>query len=133
MNDMLRREAALNQTLAKYRKRQLDFRTADCARMLRFHLLKMGHRPPALPPYRSPLGGIRALKEMGGFEAVLDSMGLPRITYARMLPGDVAIMEGEGGMDAAVVCVGFKVVGWVEGLDEMSNLIPLDIKAAWRV
>lgn len=131
MNDLLRRQAALEATLAKYQRRPLDFVKADCVRMLRFHLLKMGHKPPPLPSYRSRTGAIRALKQAGGLVAVLDGM-LERIPYARMLPGDVAIMEGEGGMDAGVVCLGFKVGGWFEGVDEMSNIIPIDIKAAWR-
>lgn len=131
MNDLERRRVALEKTLAKYRGRQLDFAQADCARLLRFHLLQMGHKPPALPRYRSLTGAVRALQSVGGIAAVLDGF-LPRIPYARMLPGDVAVMKGEGGMEAGVVCVGHKVVGWIEGRDEMANLIPLDIEAAWR-
>lgn len=131
MNDMLRRTAALEKTLAKFKGKPLDFVRADCARMLRFHLLSMGHRPPALPSYRSSIGAIRALRQLGGLPAVLDSF-LPRIPYARMLPGDVAVMPGEDGVDAGVVCLGFKVAGWFEGVDEMVNIVPNDIVAAWR-
>ena len=51
MNDLLRRQAAVDATLAKYRKRAVDFKTADCIRLARFHLLQMGHKPPPLPQY----------------------------------------------------------------------------------
>lgn len=132
MNDMLRRQAALERTLAKYRGRKLDFCGADCVRMARFHLLQMGHKPPPLPCYRSLAGAIRALNAAGGMEQIFDSL-LPRIPHARMLPGDIAILEGDNGMDAAVICVGHKVIGWHENSETMVNLIPLEIKAAWRV
>ncbi|WP_030538629.1 hypothetical protein [Sphingobium sp. DC-2] len=132
MNDMLRRQAALEKTLAKYRGRKLDFACADCVRMSRFHLLQMGHRPPPLPSYRSLAGAVRALNQAGGMEAIFDGL-LPRIPYARMLPGDIALLEGDNGMDAAVICVGHKVIGWHEGSDQMVNMVPLEIKAAWRV
>jgi len=131
MNDMLRRQAALERTLAKYRKRTLDFASADCVRMARFHLLQMGHKPPPLPRYRSLAGAVRALKTAGGMERIFDSL-LPRIPHSRMLPGDIALLDGDNGMDAAVICVGHKVIGWHEGSDQMVNMIPLEIKAAWR-
>jgi hypothetical protein len=131
MNDLLRRKAALEKTLAKYRQRKCDFVNADCARLLRYHLLQMGHKPPPMPRYRSLTGAARALQAVGGLETVLDGM-LPRIPWAKMLPGDVAIMAGEGGMDAGVICLGHKVGGWFEGYDEMANMTPISIKAAWR-
>lgn len=131
MSDMLRRQAALEATLSKYRGKSLDYRTADCIRMGRFHLLRMGHKPPPLPRYQSAVGAIRALKAVGGISAVLDKM-LPRIAPARMLIGDIAVLEGEDGMDALVICVGHKVAGWHQDADEMVNLIPQEIKAAWR-
>lgn len=132
-SDLERRQAALEKTLAKYQRRVLDFVDADCGRMLRFHLLAMGRRPPTVRPYRSARGAARRLTEMGGFAAILDGMNLERIPYSRMLPGDVAVMEGEGGMDAVVICLGFKVCGWIEGTEEMVNITPIDIKQAWRV
>lgn len=132
MNDeLLRRHAALEATLAKYRGKKLDFKTADCVRMARFHLLKMGHKPPKLPHYSSLTGALRALRKAGGMVAVLDRI-LPRIPYALMAPGDLAVLEGDHEMDAVVICVGHKVIGWHEDADEMVNLIPREIKAAWR-
>lgn len=132
MNELERRRVALEKTMEKYRGRKLDYCTADCARLIRFHLLQMGHKPPALPNYRSVIGAVRAMKQTGGISTVLDSF-LTRIPYARMLPGDVAILEGTDGMECGVVCVGHKVIGWHQDSEEMVNLIPLDVVAAWRV
>lgn len=131
MNDLLRRQAATNATLTKYRGRPLDFTTADCIRMIRFHLLQMGHKPPPLPRYRSATGARRALLKVGGMVALFDSL-LPRIPYSRMLDGDIAVMAGTDGLEAGVIRAGHKVIGWHEDRDEMVNLIPLDIIAAWR-
>jgi hypothetical protein len=132
MSDLERRRIALETTLAKYRGRALDYVTADCIRMIRFHLLQMGHRPPTLPQYRSALGARKKLLAAGGMIAILDAI-LPRIPYSRMLLGDIAVLEGTDGLDAGVICVGHKVIGWHQDSDVMVNLVPLEIKAAWRV
>lgn len=132
MNDMLRRQSALEKTVAKYRGRSLDFKTADCVRMARFHLLQMGHRPPALPRYGSAIGAARALKSAGGLVAVFDSV-LPRIAPAMMLDGDIAVVAGDGG-DATMIRVGYKFIGWHQDHDVAVNMmVDLgDITAAWR-
>jgi len=132
MNELERRRVALEATLAKYRNRPLDYRTADCVRMTRFHLLQMGHKPPVLPQYQSFIGARRAVKAAGGVDAVLDTF-LPRIPYARMWPGDIALVEGTQDMDCAVLCLGHKVFGWHEDADEPVNMELRTIKAAWRV
>lgn len=131
MNELERRRIALEATLAKYRGRPLDYCTADCVRMVRYHLLQMGHKPPALPRYRSAIGARRAAINAGGLVTAFDAI-LPRIPYSRMLPGDIAVLEGTDGLDAAVICVGHKVIGWHEESEGMVNLVPLDVKAAWR-
>ncbi|MBZ9649992.1 hypothetical protein K9B33_20875 [Sphingobium sp. 3R8] len=132
MNDMLRRQAALEQTVAKYRGRSLDFKTADCVRMARFHLLKMGHKPPALPRYQSAVGAVRAMKAAGGLVAVFDSI-LPRIAPAMMLDGDIAVVAGEGG-DAALIRAGYKFMGWHQDHDQAVNMTVdlANVTAAWR-
>lgn len=131
MTDVIRRQKALEATMEKYRGKALDFKTADCVRMARFHLIQMGHKVPKLPRYQSSVGAIRALKAAGGMVAILDSF-LPQIPYARMLPGDLAVLEGEDDMDAVVICVGHKVMGWHQDADTLVNIIPNQIKAAWR-
>lgn len=132
MNDLERRREALEATASKYRGKALDFRTADCVRMVRYHLLQMGHKPPALPRYRSLTGALRAMKAVGGLVTAFDAI-LPRIAPAMMLDGDIAVVAGDGG-DAAMIRCGYKFMGWHQDHDEAVNLmVDLgDITAAWR-
>ena len=132
MIDLETRRVATEATLAKYRQRPLDYVRADCVRMVRYHLLQLGHRPPSMPRYRSPIGARRAYLQAGGLVAAFDAI-LPRIPHARMMLGDIAVLGGDEDMDAAVICVGHKVFGWHEDSDVPENLVPLQIKAAWRV
>lgn len=130
---LIKRTAALTKTLAKYQGKKLDWGKVDCLKMLRSHLVAMGHRGlPKIPPYKDAQGALRALVEAGGsLEAILDRI-MPRIAPAAMLPGDVALMQGDQGMDAIVVSVGRKVIGWHADADEMVVIVPFQIKAAWR-
>ncbi|HEY1605627.1 MAG TPA: hypothetical protein VGF77_08500 [Allosphingosinicella sp.] len=136
MSDLLRRQAALAKTEARYRGRALDFREVDCLRMLRAHLVAMGHKGLApLPRYATPEGALRALRRTGHetLESLLDTL-LPRIAPAAMLPGDVALMEAAGALEAVTLCVGHKVWGWHadNGLAEPVFIVPKQIKAAYR-
>ncbi len=130
---LLKRNAALAKTMAKYRGKKLDWGKVDCLKMLRSHLVAMGHRGlPKIPAYRDAQGALKALAASGGdLEAILDGI-LPRIAPAAMLPGDVALMPGDQGLDAIVINVGRKVIGWHADSDEMVVVIPHKIKAAWR-
>lgn len=132
MIDLEARRVATEATLTKYRPRSLDYVRADCARMVRYHLLQLGHKPPPMPRYRSAIGARRAYISVGGLVAAFDAI-LPRIPHARMMLGDIAVLDGDAGMDAAVICVGHKVFGWHEDSDVPVNLVPLQIKVAWRV
>lgn len=132
--DLLRRQQALEKTLTKYRRRAVDWKEVDCVRMLRSHLVAMGHRKvPKVPAYDSAAGAKRALKQAGfnSVEELLDSL-LPRIPSASSLPGDVVLMEGEHGFDAVMLSVGQKVVGWHQDVTSMATIIPRQIKGAWR-
>lgn len=130
--DLEQRRIATEATMAKYRDRTLDFKTADCIRMVRYHLLQRGHKPPPLPQYRSLIGARRALDKAGGMAAIFDGL-LPRIAPARMLLGDICIVPGDGG-DAAMICVGYKFWGWHQDHDgPVNNVIDLNnIGGAWR-
>lgn len=131
MNEMLRRQEALNKTLTKYRDKAIDFKTVDCVRAARFHLLQMGHKPPPMPRYQSLIGARRAAAKVGGLEALLDSL-LPRIAPAAMWLGDIALLEGDGG-DAVAFCVGAKLAGWHQDAETMVNMTAPTVKGAWRV
>lgn len=99
--------------------------------MARFHLLQMGHKPPALPKYQSAIGAQRALLNAGGMIHVFDQL-LARIPPAKMLPGDIAVLDGEDSMEATVICIGHKMMGWHEECDEMVLMEAAIVKAAWR-
>lgn len=130
---LVRRNAALAKTLAKYQGQKLVWGKTDCLRMLRSHLVAMGHKGlPKIPPYKDEKGALRALAQAGGsLEGILDKV-LPRVAPAAMLPGDVALMQGDGPLDAIVICVGRKVVGFHQDMEEAVIMIPHEIKAAWH-
>lgn len=134
--DLLRRQRALDKVVAKYRNRRLDFRTADCIRMARTHLVALGHRPPVLPRYSNGKGALRALRQAGfdSIEQLLDSL-LPKIPAARALPGDFILLEGEPDdhLDAVTISMGRKVMGWHGETETCVMMTPLLIKAAYRV
>lgn len=132
--DLVRREQALGKTLAKYRRKPFVWGETDCVLMLRSHLVAMGHRKvPKVPEYGTALGAKKALKAAGfeSVEAMLDSL-LPRIAPAMALPGDVLALQGEEGLDAIMISVGYKAAGWHETTDGMAIVIPLEVKGAWR-
>jgi len=134
VNDLLRRQRALQKTLAKYRGKPFAWGRADCLRMVRSHLVAMRRRGlPKVPRYRSVLGAKRALKATGhaNLEGLLDSL-LPRIAPAEMLPGDVALMGGDEHFDAITISVGRKVFGFHQDAEGAVVMTPHEIKAAWR-
>lgn len=128
------RIAALEKTLAKYRGKPFIWGVSDCGKLARSHLVNMGHRPPRLRTYKSAIGAKTVIRELGfeSLEALLDSM-LPRIAPARMLPGDIALMEGDGVLDAITISVGRKVFGWHQDGDGAVIITPHGLKGAWRV
>jgi hypothetical protein len=106
----------------------------DCAKMAHFHLSQFGHPVPNMPHYKSAGGARVALRAVGyeTLEALFDAM-LERIPPAAMLPGDLALMEGQKPFDALTICAGVKVFGWHEEHEVLVNIRPLEIKASWRV
>lgn len=133
-SDLLRRQAGLEKTLAKYRDKPFEWGRFDCVAMLRSHLVAMGHkRVPKLPGYGSATAARRALKEAGFADvaALLDSL-LPRIAPAFALPGDVLTVQGDAGLDAVTISLGHKAFGWHEDAPGATTLIHREVKGAWR-
>ena len=114
-NDLIRRQRATERTLARYRPKVFDWRTGiHCVRLAHHHLRNMGHKPPALPRVRSPLGAKKALKANGwaSVTEMLDEL-LPRIAPAAMLLGDLAVVPGQDGFDCILICADpHKMMGW---------------------
>ena len=131
------RAKRLNKTLSKFQGRGFKWDGgATCIHVFRTHLKNMGHAVPVVPRFHSALSAKRAMDDAGyeSLEALADSL-LERIPPASMLIGDIALMEGEEVFDALVLSAGpgGKVFGWHPDSPEFSVLVPLEIKAAWRV
>ena len=135
--DLLRRQCATEATLAKYRERPLDWSArTSCVHMARYHLRKMGHRPPPMPDIRSALGARRAMKKRGWDDvaAMLDAV-LPgaRIAPMSMLLGDLAVVRGTEGFDAILLHAGNEALGWHEDGKRIVPMIVHQYVGAWRV
>ena len=128
--DLIRRHDATSATLAKYKGKLFDWRAGNtCAHLMRFHLKKLGHAMPPMPPMRSAIGARRALSERGCGD-MGDILGLhlqlPEIAPAAMLLGDLAAMAGEDGLGGVMVCAGpHKLFGWYQDHD---RLVMLDLE-----
>lgn len=135
--EMVRRQKAVEATMAKYWSRRLDWKSkATCLHMTWFHLRRMGKRPPALPQIGSLLAAKRELAKRGWANVgdVLDFLKLERIAPAAMRLGDLAMLEDDSGLGGIVISASAgKVIGWHEDAGGMMVLTPLEIKAAWRI
>jgi hypothetical protein len=131
------RKKRLEKTLSKFRGRGFKWDGgATCIHLLRTHLKNMGYKVPSVPRFTSALGANRALQHAGyeNLEQLADAY-LDRIPPAMMMLGDVALMDGDELFDAVVISAGpgGKVFGWHPDAPMFANLVPLEIKAAWRV
>lgn len=142
---LILRARAAQATLDEWKTRAFRLGEADCARMVASHLRRLGYTvklPPARS-YRTPRSAVAALRKMGHatVPAMLDALGLERITPAAALAGDVVQMrwteeETEGDALAALtVAMGNgRVMGWHEDAPGGAVVMqPLDMIAAWRV
>lgn len=135
MSDLLRRQRAIDKTLAKYGGQPFEWGKADCIAMARSHLVAMGvKRLPKLPKYRTAIEARAALKAAGhdSVMSLLDSI-LPRITPAMALPGDLVVAEGDEGLGSISLVLGQKTAGWHEQEPVFTRrIIPLSIEGCWR-
>lgn len=139
MNDLLRRFVATEATLAKFRGKAWSWESGiTCAHLMRFHLLKMGHKLEPMPRLKSLIAAQRALAERGCAnmgELVGKHISLAPIAPAEMLMGDLATFQSGDGLGALMVCAGpLKLFGWREDVAELVVLdVDLDeIQEAWR-
>lgn len=140
--DLIRRNRALSASMQKFGKQQLKLGTADCIKMVRYHLVKMGHRGlPAPKKYSSPKGAKAELKRLGfdDLEQLFDAL-LTRIPPAAMLPGDIGLVPSEPDAPAwqlgtVVISVGRKFIGWHPDHPMLAVIEPtveMPFSAAWR-
>lgn len=134
---LLKRHAALQSTMDRYRHRAFDWQTgATCIHLLRHHLKAMGYKVPAVPKLDGPITAKRELKKRGwgSVEAMLDEL-LEPIPVAAMLPGDVSVLPGEDGLGGVVISLGSTCIGYADGADGMVIFTQPGavLEKAWRV
>jgi hypothetical protein len=134
---MLRRVAAAQATLDRFRDAPFAFGEADCARLVGFHLRQLGYRPGLSRggSYRTALGARAALRRAGfaSLGAWLDDVGLVRIAPAEALVGD--ILQGESGDEFAALGVALgnlAMVGFHEDAAGATVLRSVRLSGAWR-
>lgn len=121
---------------------RLDYRAADCIRMITHVLRELGNPPPlALKGvrYSTPAGALRAWKRTGFADlgAALDAEGLPRIPFARRLPADFVAMPADTaspwGSALAVVLDAERLLGF-HASDQLGAVIVPQTRprAVWR-
>lgn len=130
MLDLAARAAATDKVVARFRHRAFDWgNRATCLHLMRAQMRALGHRPPSIPDFRSPLAARTALAKAGfeTVEALLASM-LPRIAPLAMIVGDFGVLPGEPPFQAGVIAAGNgKVLGWHGG--DLSRLHPISVSA----
>ena len=134
MHDLIRRNIATQATMDRFRKKKFSWPArATCIHMVRFHLVKMGHKPPALPEMRSLLAAHRALA-LRGWADVAEMMGtiLPEIAPAEMLMGDIALLQSDDVIGALAIEIGGTIIGWHDDARGMVVMRALKIERAWR-
>lgn len=138
--DVIRRQEATQATYDKFKGKPFDWKEAvTCVHMLRFHLVKMGHKPEPMPRIRSLIAAKRALAERG-CENVADLLdkqpGLMRIAPVQMRIGDLAFRGGPDGIGGILICAGpGRMMGWFEDQECMVAMRATfdNAEAAWRV
>jgi hypothetical protein len=143
---LLKRRDAAQATLDRWADKPLVWSTSDCARMIAYHVRRMGYQPPLPKPgsYRTPEAGMRMLKRVTGFSRMDDviekKMGFMPIPYAAAITGDLCAMPPDDHRDwpaMFVVLDNGRVLGFIS--DEngarclVATPIPGAVTGAWRV
>lgn len=141
MLDLAQRVTATEKVVARFRNRPFDWTARrTCIHLARAQARALGHRPPAIPDFRSPRGAKTALKALGydTLEQLLDSL-FPRIAPLAAWVGDLVIMSGgDGEFDGIGIVAGGKIIGYHEDYlaDGLVNVVPVGpdpYVGAWRL
>lgn len=134
--NLAERLAATENVVARFRHHPFSWRDRrTCIHLARAQMRAMGHKPPAIPDFRSAIGARTALRKTGHSDlaSLLDTM-LPRIAPLEMIVGDLALVPGEIGLEALGVNAGGTLLmyhGEADGLVPVKDAIG-SIIAAWR-
>lgn len=135
---MIRRVAAAQATLDRFKGQPFMLGEADCARMTTFHLrqLKLRVQIAKAGSYKTPLSARRALIR-AGFESLADALdkhGFARIPPAAAVVGDILALPAEDDLGALCVALGNgRVLGWHPDAEGATVLQPTEFVAAWSV
>ena len=134
---LLQRVAAAQATLDRFKGRAFRFGTNDCARMVAFHLKRLGVpvRLARAGSYRSTLGATRALRALGypSLAEALDGHGLTRIAPAAAVVGDIVELPGEPPFGALAVVMGNgRALAYHQDAEGAVVVQPTAYVAAWR-
>jgi hypothetical protein len=137
MYDLARRAAETQKVVDRFRSRPFDWgKRATCIHLARAQMRALGHRPPAVPDFRSARGALTALNKTGheSLEQLLDAM-LPRIAPLSMIVGDLALVPGEVPFDALAISAGGTLLMYHQDANGLANVKDalLNVKAAWRL
>lgn len=125
MKPLIRRQKALEATMAKYRARPFSWEDgATCVHMFRFHAKRMGVQIERVPRLTGPVSAKRELRKRGwdSVEDMLDALLTP-IPVAKMLPGDVSVLPDDSGLGGIVISLGATAVGYTEVSDGGMSLL----------
>lgn len=140
MLNPVQRAEATAKVLDRFRGRPFDWAARrTCIHLARAQARALGHRPPAIPDFRSPRGARTALQALGHetLEQLLDSL-FPRIPPLSAWVGDLVIMAGGDEFEGIGIAVGGKIAGYHEDhLDQgVVNVVPVGPNpyiGAWRL
>ena len=136
--EMVARVAAAQATLDRFKDAPFALGKNDCARMVAFHLRKLGVavKLAKAGSYSSALGGRRALKRLGfgSLAEAVDAHGLLRIPPAAAAVGDLLELPAEDSFGALGVALGNgRVLAYHQDATGAVVVQPLEYVAAWRV
>jgi len=135
---MIRRVAAAQATLDRFKDKTFRLGMHDCVRMAAHHLRRLGYTVK-LPPagaYRSKRQAMKLLGDRGygDLAAALDALGLERIAPAAAVVGDIVQMPAEDELGALCIAMGNgRVLGYHQDAPGAVVMQPAETVAAWRV
>lgn len=128
------RRVATEATLAVYTGKAFAWGRFDCARLAYRQMRALGHRPKALPAYRSAVSARTAMRKFGHetLASALDAM-LPRISPAMAWVGDLVAVEGDVFEAIGIVVGNGRIFCWAEGIEIPVYFQPSSYVGAWRL
>jgi hypothetical protein len=137
MTPYQRKVAAAQATLDRFKDVPLRLGRNDCARMVAYHLRKLGHQVklPASGSYASARSARREMSKLGyeTLEQALDSFGFERIPPAAAVVGDVLMLPATELGSLTVAMGNGRVSGYHEDAKGAVVMQPVAWIAAWRV